>query len=227
MTSATAIHVEENDWHANTILVLDEDRRVYKKIVKLFGTDLRVLFAQKTDQATSILQAQPVGVLLCNESLGDENGLTFMARVTAHYPHLQPVLMSAGSNEELMAIAINEVGVIKYLKKPVNGSQLRKTVRSALSHHRESIEIARLKENYRKAVKEMHGVPYLVRRARKATRVILHNATDLTAVAGTTVSIMIGLFFILGISVFVLLYLFKILFDIDLFTAVHLSDMLG
>jgi hypothetical protein len=135
-------------------------------------------------------------------------------------------LMSGGSNDELMAIAINEVGVIKYLKKPINRSQLKKTLLSALSHHRESIEIARLKENYRNVVMKMHGVPYSVRRARKAIRIILHNATDLTTVACSSIAVMMGFSFILGIFLFLLLYIVKMLFGIDLFSAEHLSSLL-
>jgi DNA-binding NtrC family response regulator len=218
--------MKKNNWPANTILVLDEDRRVYKNIMKLFRTDMRLLFAQQPDEAAMILEDQPVGVLLCNETLQDHNGLSFMAQATRRFPHIQPVLMSGGSNDELMAIAINEVGVIKYLKKPINRSQLKKTLLSALSHHRESIEIARLKENYRNAMNKMHGVPYSVRRTRKAIRVILHNATDLTAVACSTIAVLMGFSFILGVFLLLLLYIFKMLFGIDLLSTEHLSSLL-
>jgi DNA-binding NtrC family response regulator len=217
---------ESGEWPANVILVLDEDRRVYNKIRKLFREGPSVLYSHKPDEAMAILEDQPVGVLLCNETLQDENGLLFMARTTRCFPLLQPVLMCAGLNEELMAIAINDVGVIKYLKKPVDKSQVKETLLSALAYHREAVETARLKESYRIAIKEMHGIPHIARRARKAVRILLHNSSDLTAFAGATIAVMTGLFFILGITALVLLYLLKMLLGIDLFSAEHLSDIL-
>jgi hypothetical protein len=73
---------------------------------------------------------------------------------------------------------------------------------------------------------KMHGVPYSVRRARKAIRIILHNATDLTTVACSSIAVMMGFSFILGIFLFLLLYIVKMLFGIDLFSAEHLSSLL-
>ncbi|MGD9171191.1 MAG: hypothetical protein PVI97_14175, partial [Candidatus Thiodiazotropha sp.] len=62
--------------------------------------------------------------------------------------------------------------------------------------------------------------------ARKAIRLILHNATDLTTVACSTIAVMMGFSFILGTFLFLLLYIVKMLFGIDLFSAEHLSSLL-
>ena len=212
---------------STTILVVNENRDILDSVRAIADSTHTVLYARDTRTAQRMLDKRRISVLICNERLGKENSLRFMARANKAFPLLQPVLMSESINEDLMAIAINEVGVLKYLKLPLQESQLREVISSALAHHLQALEIEALKENYQKALREMRGLPYLARRVRQTTRILLHNVNDLTAAAAATVAVMLGIFFIMGIAILIGLYVLKTSAGIDLFIGFHLSDIVS
>jgi len=209
-----------------TILVVDDNRHEFNRVKALFQSEHPVLYTNNTVEAEALLSIETIGILVCNESLEGESGLQFMARINKAFPLLQPILMSEGIDANLMAIAINEAGVLKYLNKPFNETQLQEALTSALDHHQQASEMAELKNNYRKALQKMHGLPYFAKRARQTTRILLHNANDLTTAAGTTIAIMSGILFVLGIIVLMGLYVLKTIFDINLFTDIHFVDLI-
>ena len=163
-------------------------RSILSRVKALFHSKHAIHYAASTAEAQKILDEETIGVLVCSEYPEGESGLQFMARISKAPPLLQPVLMSEGIDEDPMAFAINETGVLKYLKKPFDESQLQQALNSAL-------EIATLKNNYHKALQEMKGMPYFARRARQTTRILLHNANDPTTAAGVTIAVMFGVFF--------------------------------
>lgn len=210
---------------STTILVVDGNRDILDSVRAIAHSAHSVLYAHDTRTAQRMLDQKTIGVLICNEHLGQENSLRFMAQANKTSPLTQQVLMSEGINEDLMAIAINDVGVLKYLKLPLKESQLKDAINGALTHHLQALENEALKDNYQKALHEMRGVPYRARRVRQTTRILLHNANDLTAAAAATVAVMLGVFFMVGAAILIGLYLLKSLAGIDLFIDFHLSDI--
>jgi len=209
------------------MLVVDNDISVFEKIKSLLPENDSIYHASNSKQAYPLLKQIEIGILVCNEYLGDENGLQFMGRINKEFPLLQPILMSEGIDEDLLDIAINEVGVLKYLKKPLNLTQVSKALTSANQHYLKAVETEALKESYSNALETMNSLPYMARRARQTTRILLHNSSELTAAAGISVAIILGIFFVLGTLFFMLLYIMKSLFGINLFSDSHLSDILG
>ncbi|WP_136806941.1 response regulator [Desulfosediminicola flagellatus] len=208
------------------LLVIDEDPAVISLFKKLFEPELTVLTAINAEQGYSVLLQEFVGVLICNENLAGESGLQFMSRIVNEFKHLQPVLMSEGIDEDLLYFAVNEVGVLKYIKKPLHEDDIKKSVSGAYEHHVKSVETDTITTEYLRILEEIKGLPYIAQRFRKATVSILSNIWTTALAASGTIIMVFMLFLTIGITVLIALYLMKTFLGINVFADSHMLDFL-
>jgi DNA-binding NtrC family response regulator len=209
------------------ILLVDNDPAVGCVLRALVGAEQRLIVTADSAQVMALLDTHAVGVMLCNEHLeGQENGLYLLARVRERHPLIQLVLMSEGVDEALLAFAINEVGVLKYLKKPLVFEQVRKALDGALRHYRQAVEIDQLRSGYRQMAKEMRGLPYRVRRLRRGARLVIRHGRDLLLASATALVALQAVFLGVGLIVLAALYLVKSALGIDIMANLHLQDLL-
>ena len=208
-----------------TILIVEDDEQNAATIEAVLSTTYQVIRVNNAESAYSILASQDVGVMICTEYLPGENGLIFMARMSREFPKTQPVLMSEGITEDLLAFAINDVGVLKYLKKPISEKPLLDAINGACEHYLQALVNETLQSDYQAIVKETQSLPYMARRIKEATPIILSNiGTSATAASGTML-LMFALIAVLGFSVILGIYSFKSLLGIDFFTGSHITDL--
>ena len=207
------------------ILVVDTDQQTIAYINDNLSSDYSLLHSDNTEDAQLILEKNEVAIMMCSEYLPGENGLLFMARMNRKADHTQPILMSEGISEDLLAFAINEIGVLKYLKKPLSKQALFDAISGAREHYLTAVCNDMLQTNYNAMVKESQSLPYMARRIKVATPIILNNiCTSATAASGTII-LMFLLIIFLSITATVGLYMFKSILGINLFTDSHLTDL--
>lgn len=211
---------------SNKVLIVEQDPNIVSFIENLISSQYHVLSTTTAEMAYPLLHNHEISVIVCNECLKGENGLYFLNRITKMFPLLQPVLMSEGINEDLLAFAINDVGVLKYLKKPLNKGDVKKAMTSAYMHYRKAVEIDKMQHEYSRILKEIKSIPYIARRLQQATPIILSNIKTTALAASSTVTLLVSLFFGLGIFAFFLMYILKRFLGIDIFSDSHLLDIL-
>ncbi len=209
---------------STNILIIDEDPQVISFYQQLFHPNFTVASAPDAECGYPLLLQREISVLICNEHLRGESGLLFMARISGEFNHLQPVLMSDSITEDLLFFAINEVGVLKYIKKPLIKTDVQVAVSSAYNHYLTSIETAAITVDYVRLKKRIHSIPYIAGRIQQATYSIVNNIRLTTFAASGTIAIVLGVFFSLGVSGLVLLYGLKCLFGLNVFVDNHLID---
>ncbi len=211
---------------AGSILIIDDDPGIISIFNTLFAAEYSLLTAPTAEEGYILLQDNKVSVLVCNEHLSGEQGLQFMARIADEFKHVQPVLMSEGIDEDLLYFAINDVGVLKYLKKPLSEEEVMKAVSSAHQHYLKSIEIDTITTDYNRIREEVKSIPYIAQRIRQATSIILTNIWTTALAASGTITLMLFIFLILGITVLIVLYVLKSFLGINIFAELHLEDIL-
>ncbi len=211
---------------SNIILVIDDDPDITAKFKEYFQSQYKIITAPTAELGYLLLQKHDVSVLVCNEYLSGENGLQFIAQITRQFKRLQPVLMSEGIEEDLLLFAINDVGVLKYLKKPLIENNVKKEIHSAYEHYNRSIEIDSMEQEYSRILTEIKSIPYIARRLQHATPIILLNIKATALAASGTITMLVILFFGMGMLAFMLLYIFKSFLGIDLLSESHLLDLL-
>lgn len=210
------------------VLVVDDDPATGAMVASLAGDTHPVFTAANEAEAAAVLQASPVGVMLCSEYLQRQPvGLQLLAQTRAGHPHTQLVLISESGGEELLTVAINDIGVLQYLRRPIDPALASAAVELGLRHHRKSVEIEQLQRSYREMARELRGLPYRVRRVRQTIRVVMAYGRDLTVASATTLIVVQLVFFGVGSAVFLALYALKSTLGFNLFEDLHLQDLLG
>jgi DNA-binding NtrC family response regulator len=118
------------------LMVLDDDPLITKLVaLELGDTAFQVLTTNDPGEAFELLARQPVGVVLCDQSMPKLTGTEFLCRVGQLYPNTVRILFSAYRNFELATEAINLQAAHRFLYKPLDPQELRNAVAEAFAQH--------------------------------------------------------------------------------------------
>lgn len=128
-----------------TILAVDDDALSLEMLAELLQqAGYRVLLAPTAKQALTMLEDQPVDLVLSDLVMPGMDGMALLKKVVERYPTIPFVVVTAygsvGSAVEAM-----QAGAADYLEKPFNPDALRLTIRrvfeySRLKHENEQIK---------------------------------------------------------------------------------------
>jgi DNA-binding NtrC family response regulator len=129
-----------------TVLVVDDDANTRDVLeVALEKSGYRVRIAPDAREALEILDKTPVDVIVTDLRMPDLDGLQFYQFVRQRAPGL-PVIMISGQASIEAAVSAMRDGVVDFLTKPFNLSELRRVIVRALVNRRLAKDNARLRE---------------------------------------------------------------------------------
>ncbi|MGE4295672.1 MAG: response regulator [Campylobacterales bacterium] len=103
-----------------TVLYVDDEPEIVESMERSLSRALkRVVTAANGLEALEKLKTEPVDAVITDIRMPDMDGLQLAAAIREHYGDLPVVILSAHNDEEYLLSAI-ELGVRKYLFKPVN-----------------------------------------------------------------------------------------------------------
>lgn len=124
------------------VLVVDDRVNMLQLLAKVLRDDAVVHTAKSGAEAVGILEAQPVGVVVCDLRMPDMTGIDVMRACKRLQPTSAFVLMTAYASVPTAVRAMRE-GAYDYIIKPFDPDKLRAIVLSALSRvSREHLEDA-------------------------------------------------------------------------------------
>lgn len=119
------------------VLLLDDEQQVTNSLMRsMRGGPARVLTANTVEEAFSILEREPVDVVVADEEMPDMRGTRFLSLVREQYPRAMRIILTGKARLDLVIGAVNEAGVYRYLTKPCAASDLRLCVEQALAARR-------------------------------------------------------------------------------------------
>jgi len=134
-----------------SILLVDDDANILdtaKDILEEAGYDIST--ASNGKQALEWLGKKEFNVVVVDFQLPDATGLELARKVREHHDFTLVVLMTGHASLEMAVKAIQEA-VYDYLIKPVDPSQLKRTIEKALEKQRLVLENKQLIEDLKKA----------------------------------------------------------------------------
>ncbi len=138
-----------------TVLCVDDEPEIVGAMSHNLRRSVeRVVTAEDGKEALEILQREPVDVVVTDIRMPRMDGLELIRAVRQHYGDLPVVILSAFNDESYLLEAI-ELGVRKYLHKPINLTILRATLEDidqVVSLRRQMAEAQQLLEEYRDAL---------------------------------------------------------------------------
>jgi len=159
-----------------TILIVDDEFSIRKTLSMLLASEgHRAVEAADLDQARSVLQAEPVDLVIADLRLGEESGLDLLSWLRTTGSEVESVIMTAyGSIEN--AVEAMKLGAYDYLTKPINPDELlirlnkvleKKSLREEVNRLREQLDG---RERFRNVVAQseaMRGVLQVIERIRE------------------------------------------------------------
>jgi CheY-like chemotaxis protein len=93
----------------------------------------RILSATSAGEGFNQLALNQVDVILCDQKMPGMTGFEFLTRVKDLYPGTVRIAMSGYADAGMVADAINQSGIYKFLIKPINSDSLRETLEEAFA----------------------------------------------------------------------------------------------
>jgi two-component system probable response regulator PhcQ len=119
--------------HTHTILVVDDEAEILESLRRTLRKEpWRVLTTTSPEEALRILEHQSVDVLVTDIDMPTMNGLELVDRARAKFPEVVRMLLTGAASLESALRAINDGEVHRYLTKPWEAAEIRKTIRGAL-----------------------------------------------------------------------------------------------
>jgi two-component system, probable response regulator PhcQ len=120
------------------ILAIDDDPEILSSLRRaLTGIGCPVLTTEDADQVFAILQDQPIDLLISDIDMPAMNGLELIRRVRTLHPDVVRILLTGHGTYDAARRAINEGEVHRFLSKPFDPADLRRTVKDGLLRRQE------------------------------------------------------------------------------------------
>lgn len=139
-----------------TVLVVDDEPLVARALKRLLRRTFDVLTAQTAAEALEVVDRHDVAVVLTDQRMPGMGGADLIALIRRGDPRVMGLLITAYADIDAVAAAINDAGVVGYIRKPWRDDQVAELVEHAVSMHndarsrdRERAELARNEETVR------------------------------------------------------------------------------
>ena len=116
-----------------TLLLVDDDPSfVYGMRRALYQQPYRVFTAKSGQEAISVLKELKVQVVVSDYKMPKMNGLCLLKRIKQSNPRIILIMLTGYADVGVLVEAINEVGLFKFLVKPVKIELFKRSIISAM-----------------------------------------------------------------------------------------------
>lgn len=116
-----------------TVLFVDDDESLLTLVERALKTEpWRVLTTGEPLRALPIVEWEGVDVLVADIMMPQVDGVDLLVRARELFPWIPRLVLSGAADAERALRAINEGGVLRFLRKPLDMAELRRAVGAAL-----------------------------------------------------------------------------------------------
>ena len=119
-----------------TILFVDDEKNILQSLERsLIKEPYNKLFAQSADQALDIFAKEPVHIVVSDMKMPGKDGLTMLRQIKAEYPNTVRMVLSGFTQVAQIIPSINTGEIFRYVTKPLEPSEFKKTLNEAIEHY--------------------------------------------------------------------------------------------
>ena len=117
-----------NSQVAISVLYVDDEENNLISFKASFRRYFSIFTANSAKKAQEILSENTIHVLITDQRMPETLGTELLARAAKDYPDQTRVLLTAFADIEALKDAINRGHIFRYLEKPWNDDELKKTI---------------------------------------------------------------------------------------------------
>jgi PleD family two-component response regulator len=119
------------------VLLLDDDESDLALLEQILRPDgFPVLKTTDPKRAFELLASHPVGIVISDQCMPGLTGVEFLSHVRKLYPDVIRIIVTGSRDQKVIADAVNEAGIHKFLMKDWDGERLRAEVREVSRRYR-------------------------------------------------------------------------------------------
>ncbi len=115
----------------DAILLVDDERPLLEMYIAALSSRFEVSTATNVIEAERLLQEKTFKVVVADNIMPGESGVTLLARVRENFPRSQRVLVAGYLKPETLLRSVSEAGVFRTLTKPVPVAELVRVLQEA------------------------------------------------------------------------------------------------
>ncbi|RBJ79845.1 two-component system response regulator [Pseudomonas sp. MWU12-2534b] len=166
------------------VLLVDSQDTILQRLHQLLSAhDYRLYLAHDASEALQVMAREEVDLVISAAHLPQMDGATLLARMHQQYPGTTRILLTGNPDLKLIAKAINEGEIYRYLSKPWDDQELLLTLRQALDHQHSERERQRLEALAQQQNRELKAVNALLEKRVAARTAELQQTADMLDLA--------------------------------------------
>jgi len=119
----------------DTVLYVDDEPFSLELFKESFEEVYNVITETSTKVAFNLLKSSNVKVIISDQRMPEESGLSFLERVHKVYPDIIKIVFTAYLDHDAALHAINQGGIYSYLIKPWNNNEIKNTLERAVREY--------------------------------------------------------------------------------------------
>ncbi|MBC2607049.1 hybrid sensor histidine kinase/response regulator [Pelagicoccus albus] len=116
-----------------TILYVDDERGNLNAFRNSFRRDYNVLLADNAHEGLNLFEKREIDLVISDQRMPGMTGVEFLTKALEKHPDPCRILVTAYSDIDAAQDAVNQASVFRYIRKPWDTENLRKTIEQALS----------------------------------------------------------------------------------------------
>lgn len=113
------------------VLYVDDEPHNLAAFKSNFRRDFDILTAESANEGLTVLESEPVSVLLSDQRMPEMTGVHFFEHVKTKYPNIVRILVTGYTDMEALIKAVNKAQIYKYINKPWDNDKLKEIIEKA------------------------------------------------------------------------------------------------
>ncbi len=115
-----------------SVLLIDDEERILRSLRILFNKDYNVHLTTDGQQALEMLRTAKIHAIVSDQRMPIMQGVEVLRQAKEISPHTTRLLLTGYSDKEAIAGFINESEIFRFISKPWNNDEIKKTVKEAV-----------------------------------------------------------------------------------------------
>lgn len=164
------------------LMLVDDEPNILAALRRVFQREnYELVFASSATEALSILEKQPVELIMSDFMMPGMNGSELLREVRERWPQIIRIMLTGHANTDAVMGSIKDGAVYRFILKPWNDDDLRLTIALALEQYELIRKTRELEQLNRKQTKDLDTIAKLGATNRSQLAIMLHKKGWLNA----------------------------------------------
>jgi PAS domain S-box-containing protein len=141
----------------DAILYIDDEQANLDSFMAMYWSEYQVYTAINTRQALQIMAKNPIKLVITDQRMPDESGLSFIKKVKHKFPNIVFIIATGYADLDMVVDAINSGVVYRVILKPWQNTEMKQAIINGIATHNLLVYNQSLITNLKKSKAELES----------------------------------------------------------------------